>query len=373
MKNRLNLFLKQQNSEQVAENSPKTGFTMIETLIGGSIMTVVVVATVNLMLNTTRLVGKNRSQLGVVRNDVMAMQWVNQQLASSYMVVLPSETDWNSASFGSPGNFQTIRPSSGFANWPATLDTAMLIYPAPMANTTAIRLVAGTDTTLNTASGKLPRNRMTGAAVTDLLECVQVYRARTIAPLTPNVTGTGLYAQKWIRANTASPWVKSGAPKVIANDISTLWNAVSFKRAGSRNRSILVKVVCSQEAYGFTDQTSDTFSSTTGVNDVPGRAAFMNNAAMTTVNPVSPPNSPIRSLVTPPPAVNGSNGWTPAPSPVPTPTPTPTPVGWKPPTPVPTPTPTPVGWKPTPVPTPTPTPVGWKPTPTPTPKPVGFG
>lgn len=310
-----------------------------------TLMSLIFLGTIQLFLATNRNVLKLRSGVEAARLAGQAMQYVSLELQEAYGVILPSDTvsangvAWNTSLLGALSLYQVANP--GDANWPSTINTGVFILEPPNGTATVVN-DAGSAVTLSGA--QVPVNRA-GTVITDT---ALIFRGN------PNGTansayGTCLWLWRFVNGSRTEQ-------RLITDQLSTAWNAVTISRTSGSDRSVVIKIVCGSGSWPNAEQTSDSTDGKNLVNLISGRTVYMSNSSLQSTMTVS---YPVASNLLPQP-----NDATPVPTPTPTPSPTPTPV----PTPTPTPTPVPTA---TPVPTPTPVPTATpKPTPTPTPSPV---
>jgi hypothetical protein len=355
---------------------PRQSFTLAEVGIASMLMALIFTGAMMLFINASRTVTKLGSGLTAARAASRVQQFVSLELEESYGFVLPNDTVatggvvW-STSLGSKTNYLSDNTASE-AGWAGQLNTgAYILAPAP--GTAAVQ--SGTGTTVSLSGTLQPVDR----AVTSVTNTTLIFRGNPNGTANP---GYGTCLWMWRYTNGART-----EQRLLTNEISTAWNAVSFTRTTGSRRSLIVKIVCGDGSYPGGEQTNDSSDGVNLVNRVSGRTVYLSNSALytsitipypTATNLIPQPNN-ATPVPTPVPTPSPTPTPVPTPTPLPTPTPTPTPVPTPtptpgPPTPVPTPTPTPRPATPTPTPrpatpTPTPTPVP-TPTPTPTPKPT---
>jgi type II secretory pathway pseudopilin PulG len=322
------------------ENSPRKhqhGFTVLETLVAAFITSLILFGGVVLFAQVARASERSRASSNAVQSAGLGMQWASSELGEAYGLMLPSDFDpyWNAAALGATTSYISPNPSFGSNGFAATLDAAVFVFYPPT-DTTKIKDSAGA--TLTTAS--FDRTALT------VTKTGLIFRGNADGSSNPTA-GTHLWF--WLYNNGAL-----ASKRVIRKDLSEAWNAVQFVRTGKR--TVVIKLVASQSAYGSKNQSSDNFGSGEEVVLTSGRSVRLQNSALPTNTVIVYPLDP--SLLPP---VNTAPTPTPSPSPTappatappgPTPPPGPaTPLGPATPTPPPTPVPSP-----TPVPTPTPEP-----------------
>jgi hypothetical protein len=302
----------------------KTAFSVMEVLIAISLMTAVFLATMEMFVQTGRSAQRLVAFGNACQESQKAMQAVTEDLRESVIIRLPTDTGPSGWNFGSPSQYQAIRPSgTEWASWPSTLNTGIYMM-LPAVTTAKINNTNGNQMTLQNEFAVVDRR------ASNLTNSVLIFRGNPDGSANPTY-GTCLWAWYFKKVGSSTTKVRE---KLITRSLSQEWNAVTFKRLTTGlNKSVTVKIVAAEWAQdGIQSSESNGKAS-----KLPGRSVMLRNSPLgAIVNPIIPPAANLPSPNT-------------SPTPTPTPTPTPKPTPNTTPTPKPTPTPTP---KPTPTPTP---------------------
>nr|WP_309692782.1 prepilin-type N-terminal cleavage/methylation domain-containing protein [Armatimonas sp.] len=344
--------------QKLSVRKPQKSFTLIEVAIASALMGLIFTASMMLFLNASRNVSKLRSGLTAARAAGRVQQFLSLELTEAYGVVLPNDTvasggiTWNTA-LGSTSNYKSTNTANE-SGWAGEVNTALYML-SPQAGTASVQ--NGSGTTVALSGSTLPVDR----GVTTVTNTALIFRGN------PNGTANPAYGTcLWLWRYTSGTRTEM---RLLTDEISTAWNAVSFVRTANSRRSVILKIVCGDGVYPSGEQTSDSMDGQTKVSLISGRTVYMANSALYTS--ISIPYPADTNLIPQP------NNATPVPTAVPTASPSPTAVPTATPvptvSPVPTASPTPKPATPTPTPSPTPKPATPTPTPTPKPTPVPIG